>query len=153
MTTVPGSATRDGLRETRPALQRLRRERGWLACWPCAVGGAACPGRTPPRSGTGLRPSPLWGSSWCFRMIDKIHMSDLLRLVVLAAVVPALLWPAQLVAVVITEGVRWPVELWSGAVGLSVLVAVAVTAVVGWTPRSRVTAGNRASGTTELLRR
>jgi hypothetical protein len=72
------------------------------------------------------------------RVIDKIHMSDLLWLVVLAAVVPALIWPAQLVAVVITEGLRWPVELWSGVVGLSVLVAVAVAAVVGWTPRSRV---------------
>ena len=70
------------------------------------------------------------------RAVDRTRLSDALRLVVLAATVPALLWPAQLVAVAITEGVRWPVELRSGVVGLSVLVAVALGVVVGWTPRS-----------------
>jgi hypothetical protein len=70
------------------------------------------------------------------RAVDKTQSSDALRLVVLAATVPALLWPAQLVAVALTEGVRWPVELWSGVVGLSVLVAVSLGVVLGWRPRS-----------------
>lgn len=56
------------------------------------------------------------------------------RLPALAAAVPALLWPAQLAAVALTDGVSWPPELWAGVVGLSVLAAAAIGAVAGWSP-------------------
>ncbi|MQA03848.1 MAG: hypothetical protein GEV07_14370 [Streptosporangiales bacterium] len=41
----------------------------------------------------------------------------------LAVLVPAFVWPAQLAGLAITEGVRWPVELWFGVVGLTALAA------------------------------
>jgi hypothetical protein len=72
--------------------------------------------------------------------VDAIDRSSLrrdLRLAASAAVLPALVWPAQLVAVALTAGMRWPVELWSGVVVLSALVAAALAVVVGWAPAHR----------------
>ena len=66
--------------------------------------------------------------------IERSRLPQSLHLPALAATLPLLLWPAQLVAVAISEGMRWPVELWSGVVGLSVLVAVALAVVAGWNP-------------------
>ncbi len=66
--------------------------------------------------------------------VERSRLPQTLLLPALAATVPLLLWPAQLVALAITEGVRWPVELWSGVVGLSALVAAALGVVVGWIP-------------------
>lgn len=67
-------------------------------------------------------------------LIERSRLPRTLHLPALAATVPLLLWPAQLVALAFTEGVRWPVELWSGIVGLSALVAVALAVVAGWIP-------------------
>ncbi|MBW0108845.1 hypothetical protein I4I84_08950, partial [Pseudonocardia sp. KRD-182] len=69
-------------------------------------------------------------------MIERSRLPRSLVLPTFAASVPLLLWPAQLIAVALTEGVRWPVELWSGVVGLSALVAVALGVVAGWIPRA-----------------
>lgn len=44
-----------------------------------------------------------------------------LRLPVVGAVVPAVVWPAALLAVALNGGVRYPVALWTGVVVLSVL--------------------------------
>jgi hypothetical protein len=66
--------------------------------------------------------------------VEGSRLPRTLQLPALAATVPLLLWPAQLVALALTDGVRWPVELWSGVVGLSTLVAVALGVVTGWAP-------------------
>lgn len=50
------------------------------------------------------------------------------RTLVVAAALPALLWPLQLVGIAITDGLRWPVELWTGVVLLTVGAALAA----GW---------------------
>ena len=54
--------------------------------------------------------------------------SDGARLIAAAVALPAVLWPAQLLGVAVTEGVRWPVELWSGIV----LLTCAVAALLGY---------------------
>lgn len=46
-----------------------------------------------------------------------------LRTPVLAALLPAALWPLQLLGLAVTDGVRWPVELWTGVVVLATGVA------------------------------
>lgn len=68
--------------------------------------------------------------------IDRSGLPAAVRSSAVAAAVPALIWPAQLVAVAVTDGVRWPVELWSGVVLLSVLVAAALGLVTGWRPNA-----------------
>lgn len=45
------------------------------------------------------------------------------RTPLLAALLPAVLWPLQLLGLAVTDGVRWPVELWSGVVLLTTGVA------------------------------
>lgn len=50
------------------------------------------------------------------------------------ALVPAALWSAQIVALAVGPGLAWPPELWAGVIGLTVLVAATLGAVVGWTP-------------------
>lgn len=47
-----------------------------------------------------------------------------LRLPLVGGLVPAVIWPAQLAAVALIQGIRYPVALWTGAVVLSVLVGV-----------------------------
>lgn len=70
-------------------------------------------------------------------MIDRSRLPRTIALPALGAALPVLLWPAQLVAVAVTERVGWPAALWSGAVVLSALVAAALGVVVGWTPAGR----------------
>ncbi len=72
-------------------------------------------------------------------LIERSRLPRTLHLPAFAASVPLLLWPAQLVALAFTEGVRWPVELWSGVVGLSALVGMAQAVVAGWNPVIRST--------------
>lgn len=51
-----------------------------------------------------------------------------LRTPALAALLPAALWPLQLLALAVTDGVLWPVELWAGVV----LLTTGVAALLGW---------------------
>ena len=51
------------------------------------------------------------------------------RLMLQGAVVPALLWPAQLAAVHVTDAVRYPVALWTGVVFLAVLLGLVLGAL------------------------
>lgn len=68
--------------------------------------------------------------------IERSKLSAAVRLAAFGAALPTLLWPAQLVAVAITESVRWPVELWSGVVLLSALAAAALGIAIAWTPQA-----------------
>ena len=61
-------------------------------------------------------------------------MPDTLRAPALAAATATLLWTAQLLAVAVTEGIRWPVELWSGVVLLSALAASGLGLLTAWPP-------------------
>lgn len=72
-------------------------------------------------------------------VIERSTLPRSARLPAMVSAVPALLWPAQLLAVALTEGVRWPAELWSGVVVLSALVAAALGVVAGWVPTTRLT--------------
>lgn len=65
-----------------------------------------------------------------------VDLPDRLRVPLLAASVPALLWPAQLTAVALTEGMGWPPALWSGVVVLSALTAAALSVPLAWHPRA-----------------
>lgn len=65
-------------------------------------------------------------------LVSRSSWSSSLRLSVLAATVPALLWSGQLLALALVAGLAWPPELWAGVVGLTVLAAAALGAVVGW---------------------
>ncbi|MFC4950987.1 hypothetical protein [Pseudonocardia sp. GCM10023141] len=71
--------------------------------------------------------------------IDQTSLARTTKLAVSAAALPVLIWPAQLAAVAVTEGVRWPVELWSGVVVLSALVAAALATISAWAPAGRDT--------------
>lgn len=44
-----------------------------------------------------------------------------LRLPIIGAVLPGLLWPAAMVAVAVTDSIRYPVALWTGVLVLTVL--------------------------------
>lgn len=57
------------------------------------------------------------------------------RLPALGALLPAVLWPAQVVALAVVDGLRYPVALWSGIAVLSVLLG-AVLGVLAATPGS-----------------
>lgn len=46
------------------------------------------------------------------------------RLPLLGALVPALLWPAQLATLAVTDGIRYPVALWTGVAVLAVLAGL-----------------------------
>ncbi len=48
------------------------------------------------------------------------------RLLLVAAAVPALLWPLQLAALAATGQLRWPIELWLGVLILTTLAAAAL---------------------------
>lgn len=48
------------------------------------------------------------------------------RLAAVGAVVPALVWPAQIAAVALVEGIGYPVALWSGIAVLAVLAGAAL---------------------------
>jgi len=48
----------------------------------------------------------------------------------------ALLWTGQLVAVAVTDAIRWPVSLWLGAVVLSAAVAAGLALLSSWAPAS-----------------
>lgn len=54
------------------------------------------------------------------------------RLPALTAGIAALLWTGQLVAYAVTDGIRWPVSLWLGAVVLSAAVAAGLAVVASW---------------------
>ena len=56
------------------------------------------------------------------------------RLAALGAVIPLLLWTAQLAAVAATAGLGWSPALWSGAVVLSTLVGAMLGLSTGWAP-------------------
>lgn len=64
--------------------------------------------------------------------IDRSGLTVAVRSAAVAATVPAVIWPAQLLALAVTDGVGWPIELWSGVVLLSVLVAATLGVVTGW---------------------
>jgi hypothetical protein len=60
--------------------------------------------------------------------LDKVRGMDApLRLPIAGALVAAVVWPAHLVGLQLGGGIRWPVELWSGIV----VVTVAVGALLG----------------------
>lgn len=69
--------------------------------------------------------------------IDRSRLRRATRLPVIAATLPLLIWPAQILAVAVTDGVRWPVELWSGVVLLSTLMAASLGVMAGWSPEIR----------------
>lgn len=48
------------------------------------------------------------------------------RTLVVSAALPAALWPLQLAALAVSDAVRWPVELWTGVVIVSVGVALLI---------------------------
>lgn len=50
------------------------------------------------------------------------------RVLAVSLTLPLVLWPAQLLGVAATEGVRWPVELWSGVV----LLTAGTAALLGY---------------------
>lgn len=45
------------------------------------------------------------------------------RVLAVSVALPLVLWPAQLLGIALTDGVRWPIELWSGVIVLSIAVA------------------------------
>ena len=49
-----------------------------------------------------------------------------LSAVALAGLVPGLVWAGQLSGLAITGALRWPVELWAGVVGLTVMLSLAL---------------------------
>lgn len=53
------------------------------------------------------------------------------RLPLIGALVPALVWPAQLVAIAIMDGIRYPVALWTGVVFLAVLLGLLLGVLAG----------------------
>jgi hypothetical protein len=60
--------------------------------------------------------------------LDKVRGMDApLRLPIAGALVAAVVWSAQLVGLQLGGGIRWPVELWSGIV----VITVAVGALLG----------------------
>jgi hypothetical protein len=60
--------------------------------------------------------------------LDKVRGPDApLRLPIAGALVAALVWPAHLLGLQLGGGLRWPVELWSGIV----VVTIAVGALLG----------------------
>lgn len=60
------------------------------------------------------------------------------RLVLLGATLPAVLWPALLLALALTDGVRYPVALWTGVPVLAVLTGLVLGMLA--TPGRRSTA-------------
>ena len=53
------------------------------------------------------------------------------QLLLIGAVVPLLLWSAQLAALALTSGVRWPAELVVGVVVLSAMLGAALALLAG----------------------
>jgi hypothetical protein len=66
--------------------------------------------------------------------LDGVGMPETLRAPALAVTTTALVWTAQMLAVAATEGIDWPVELWSGVVLLSALAAASLGLVATWSP-------------------
>ena len=58
-----------------------------------------------------------------FALIRTQHWPPRRRILAAATALPATLWPLQLAGLALSEGVRWPVELWSGIVILCVAIA------------------------------
>jgi hypothetical protein len=56
------------------------------------------------------------------------------RLPAVTAGIAALLWTGQLVALAVTDAIRWPVSLWLGAVVLSAAVAAGLALLRSWGP-------------------
>ncbi|MET3935698.1 hypothetical protein [Arthrobacter sp. OAP107] len=56
------------------------------------------------------------------------------RLPAVTAGIAALLWTGQLVALAVTDAIRWPVSLWLGAVVLSAAVAAGLALLSSWGP-------------------
>lgn len=54
------------------------------------------------------------------------------RLPAVTAGIAALLWTGQLVALAVTDAIRWPVSLWLGAVVLSAAVAAGLALLSSW---------------------
>lgn len=76
-----------------------------------------------------------------FDVVTRSRLPRSVQMSLVGALVPAALWSAQIVALAAGPGLAWPPELWAGVIGLTVLVAAALGAVVGWTPaRDRVVA-------------
>lgn len=67
--------------------------------------------------------------------IERMRPGRLVRAAAVGAALPALLWPAQLIAVQATEGIRWSVELWAGVVALTVLEGVTLGVLMAWSGR------------------
>ncbi|MFR9802717.1 hypothetical protein ACL02T_10490 [Pseudonocardia sp. RS010] len=68
--------------------------------------------------------------------LDRLNASAMTRLVLSAAAAPVLLWPAQLGAAAAVGDLGWPVELWSGVVVLSGLLAAALAVASSWGAQS-----------------
>jgi hypothetical protein len=64
------------------------------------------------------------------------------RLPLLGALVPALLWPAQLAAIAVTDAIRYPVALWTGVLFLAVLAGIVLGVLAG--PVRRTALASRA---------
>ncbi len=75
-------------------------------------------------------------SEFVVDFFGRVGLVGPVRLVVLGATVPMLLWTAQLIAVELVDGLSWPAELWSGVVVLSALVGAVLGSLVGWAPQS-----------------
>lgn len=58
----------------------------------------------------------------------------------LAVLLPAVVWPAQLLGLDLAQGVRWPVELWFGVVVLTALAGFVLASLV-WRPVSTALTG------------
>jgi hypothetical protein len=66
------------------------------------------------------------------------------RLPLLGALVPALLWPAQLAAIAVTDAIRCPIALWTGVLFLAVLACLVLGVLAG--PVRRTALAGRAAG-------
>lgn len=54
--------------------------------------------------------------------------STRVRVLAMSVTLPLVLWPAQLLGVAVTDGVQWPVELWTGVI----VLCTAVAALLGY---------------------
>jgi len=61
----------------------------------------------------------------CLARLDAVRGPDAaLRLPIAGALVPAMLWTGHLIGLQLADGLRWPVEMWTGTVVLAMLVGL-----------------------------
>ncbi len=79
-------------------------------------------------------------------IIDRAGLPASMRMPAVGATLPLLLWTAQLAGVALIDELRWPPELWSGAVVLSALVGAVLGLLVGWSPTLAPASPGRLAG-------